>query len=178
HVNAGRVHGRGPRRCPMKCAPRVLVAAGIIGVAAWSLMRVADVATPTEGLDSYAMPAPLRELHYKIDEGQQLDDNLERAMRRREAKEAIVAEVIADRLALLEAAAQFRDLNATWPRASHWLQQRYPNVPYELALRLQIIDQVCIELRQCAPERRDRVVARLEAELQAQLESEAGLCLP
>src|SRR5262249_62414100 len=72
HFNADRVHGRGPRRCPMKCAPRVLVAAGIIGVAAWCLMRVADVATPTEGLDSYAMPAPLRELHHKIDEGQQL----------------------------------------------------------------------------------------------------------
>jgi hypothetical protein len=141
-------------------------------------MRVAYVATPTEGPDSYAVPAPLSEWYQKVAEGQQLDDNLERSMRRREAKAAIVAEVIADRLTLLEAAAQFRDLNATWPRASHWLQQRYPGAPYELALCRQIIDRVCIELRQCAPERRDRVVARLEAELQAHLESEASHSLP
>jgi len=58
------------------------------------------------------------------------------------------------------------------------LQQRYPGVPYELALCRQIIDQVCIELRQYDPERSDRVVARLEAELQAHLESEMGLHLP
>ena len=99
-------------------------------------------------------------------------------MQRYEAKEAIIAEVIADRLTLLEAAAQFHDLNATWPRASHWLQQQYPGVPYELALCRQIIDQVCIELRQYDPERSDRVVARLEAELQAHLKCETGLRLP
>jgi len=162
----------------MKRAPLVLVAAGIVGVAAWSLMRVGYVATPTERPDSYAEPAPTSEWHQKVAEGQLLDDNLERSMRRREAKAAIVAEVIADRLTLLEAAAQFRDLNATWPRASHWLQQRYPGVPYELALCLQIFDQVCIELRQCAPERRDRVVARLKAELQSDLECDASHCLP
>jgi len=162
----------------MKPSPRVIGAAGIAGVAGACLMRVACVATPRERPDSYTEPAPLSEWHQKIDEGQQLDDNLERAMRRREAKEAIVAEVIADRLTLLEAAARFRDLNANWPRASHWLQQRYPGVPYELALCRQIIDQVCIELRQWAPERRDRIVTRLEAEMQTHLESEAGLRIP
>jgi hypothetical protein len=162
----------------MKRAPCVLVAAGIVGIAAWCLMRVADVATPTEGPDSYAVPAPLSEWHQKVVDGQQLDDDLERSIGRRKAKEAIVAEVIADRLTLLEATAQFRDLNATWPRASHWLQQRYPGVPYELALCRQIIDQVCIELRQSIPEQRDCVVARLEAELQAHLDSEADLRLP
>ena len=162
----------------MKPSPRVIVAASIAGVAAACLMRIACVATPTERPDSYAEPEPLSEWHQKIDEGLQLDDDLERAMQRHEAKEAIVAEVIAERLTLLEAAAQFRDLNVTWPRASHWLQQRYPGVPYELALCRQIIDQVCIELRQYDPERSDRVVARLEAELQAHLESETGLRLP
>ena len=136
-------------------------------------MRIACVETPTERPDSYAEPEPLSEWHQKIDEGQQLDDDLERAMQRHEAKEAIVAEVIADRLTLLEAAAKFLDLNATWPRASHWLQQRYPGVPYELALCRQIIDQMCVELRQC-----DRVVTRLEAELQAHLKCETGLRLP
>jgi hypothetical protein len=109
----------------MKLTPRVIVAAGV-GVAAACLMRVACVATPTERPDSYAEPEPLSELHQMIDEGLQLDDDLERAMQRHEAKEAIVAEVIADRLTLLEAAAQFRDLNAKWPRAGHWQQQRYP----------------------------------------------------
>ena len=162
----------------MKPSPRVIVAASIAGVAAACLMRVACVATPTERPDSYAEPEPLSEWHQKIDEGLQLDDDLERAMQRHEAKESIVAEVIADRLTLLEAAAQFRDLNSTWPRASHWLQQRYPGVPYERALCRQIIDLVCIELQQCAPERRDCFVTRLEAELQAHLECEPGLRLP
>ena len=162
----------------MKRTPGVLVAAGIVGGAAWCLMSLAYIATPTEGLDSYAVPGPLSKLHQKIEKCQELDDDLERSMRRLEAKEAIVAEVIGDRLTLLEAAARFRDLNATWPRASHWLQQRYPGVPYELALCRQIIDQVCIELRQWAPERRDRIVTRLEAELQTHLESEAGLRIP
>jgi hypothetical protein len=162
----------------MKPSPRLIVAAGIAGVAAACLMRVACVATPTERPDSYAEPEPLSEWHQKIEEGLQLDDDLERAMQRHEAKEAIVAEVIAERLTLLEAAAKFRDLNANWPRASHWLQQRYPGVPYELALCRQIIDQVSIELRQRNPERSDRVVARLEAELQAHLKCETGLRLP
>jgi hypothetical protein len=124
------------------------------------------------------VPAPLSEWHQQIDEGQQLDDDLERAMQRHEAKQAIVAEVIADRLTQLEAAAQFRDLNATWPRASHWLQQQYPGVPYELALCRQIIDQVCIELRQRDPEQCHCIVTRLEAELQAHLKCETGLHLP
>jgi hypothetical protein len=162
----------------MMLTPRVIVAAGIVGVAAACLMRGACVATPTERPDSYPVPEPLSEWHQKIDEGQQLDDDLERAMQRHEAKEAIVAEVIADRLTLLEAAAQFRDLNATWPRASHWLEQRYPGVSYELALCRQIIDQVCIELPQCDPERSDRIVTRLEAELQAHLKCETGLRWP
>ena len=162
----------------MKLGPRVIVAAGIVGVAAACLMRGACVATPTERPDSYAEPEPLSEWHQKIDEGQQLDDDLERAMQRHEAKEAIVAEVIAERLTLLEAAAKFRDLNANWPRASHWLQQRYPGVPYELALCRQIIDQVRLELRQYDPERSDRVGTRLEAELQAHLKCETGLRLP
>jgi hypothetical protein len=162
----------------MKLSPRVIVAAGIAGVAAACLMRVACVATPTARPDSYAEPEPLSEWHQKIDEGLQLDDDLKRAMQRHEAKEAIVAEVIAERLTLLEAAAQFRDLNATWPRASHWLEQRYPGVPYELALCRQIIDQVSTELRQCDPGQCDRVVTRLEAELQAHVESETGLRLP
>ena len=162
----------------MKPSLRVIVAASIAGVAAACLMRIACVATPTERPDSYAEPEPLSEWHQKIDEGLQLDDDLERSIRRHEAKEAIIAGVIADRLTLLEAAAQFRDLNATWPQASHWLQQRYPGVPYELALCRQIIDQVCIELRQCGPEQCDRIVTRLEAELQSQLECETGLRLP
>jgi hypothetical protein len=162
----------------MKPSPRVIVAASIAGVAAACLMRIACVATPTERPDSYAEPEPLSEWHQKIDEGRQLDDDLERAMQRHEAKEAIVAEVIAERLTLLEAAAQFRDLNANWPRASHWLQQRYPGVPYDLALCRQIIDQVCAELGQYDQEQCDRVVTRLGAELQAHLNCETGLRLP
>src|SRR5262249_48137556 len=114
NCTADRIHGRDPRSCPMKRTPGVLVAAGIVGGAAWCLMSLAYIATPTEGLDSYAAPARVSDWHQKIAESQELDDDLKRSMRRLEAKEAIVAELIGDRLTLLEAAAQFRDLNATW----------------------------------------------------------------
>src|SRR6516225_6023641 len=40
HCIADRLHGSDPSRCPMNLAPRVLVAASIVGVAAWCLMRV------------------------------------------------------------------------------------------------------------------------------------------
>jgi hypothetical protein len=95
-----------------------------------------------------------------------------------QAKCAVVTELLADRLTLLEAAARFRELDAGMPEARDRLLQAYPGVPYEVALCQQVIAHARSELKVRAPEQVKSVVARLEAELQAHLECEAGLRLP
>jgi hypothetical protein len=154
----------------MKLAPRVLVAATIVGAAALSFIRAACVSITVEGPDFPVLPARVSESPEGIAELSRLDDLLDRTIRRREAKESVVAQVIAGRLTLLKAAARFRDLNADLPQVSHWLELRYPGVPYELALCRQIIDNVRDELRQHAPDQEDAIVSRLEAELAEHLD--------
>jgi len=162
----------------MNAGRRVLMAAAILGAAALCLMSAACASATSEGPDSQTRPTALSELPQKIEEGQQLDDQLKRSIPRHEAKGMIVAEVIAGRCTLLEAAARFRDLNATWPKAGHWLEQRFPGVSYELALCRQIIDDVRDELRHRAPDRVESVVSRLQAELADHLHRHGNICLP
>ena len=107
-----------------------------------------------------------------------LQTRLESNHRRLQAKYAVVTELLAGRLTLLEAAANFRDLDADLSEARDRLVQQYQGVPYEVALCRQVIEYARGELRLRAPEQVESVVARLEAELQARLECEAGLCLP
>jgi hypothetical protein len=98
--------------------------------------------------------------------------------RHTQAKRAVVTELLADRLTLMEAAARFRELDAGMPETRDRLLQAYPGVSYEEALCRQVIELARGELEVRAPEQVKRVVARLEAELQAFLECEAGHCLP
>jgi hypothetical protein len=88
-------------------------------------------------------------------------------MQRLKAKHAIITEVIADRTTLLDAAAQFRDMNARWPMARQRLEERFPGMSYELALCRQVIEDARSELQQRAPDKEESVVSRLEAELAA-----------
>jgi hypothetical protein len=141
-------------------------------------MCAACASATSEGPDSQARPAALSELPQIIEDGQQLDDQLKLSMQRHEAKESIIAEVIAGRLTLLEAAAQFRDLDARWPSAKHWLEQRFPSMSFELALCRRIIEQVRDELRLRAPDQVKCVVSRLEEELAEHLRRHGKICLP
>jgi hypothetical protein len=98
--------------------------------------------------------------------------------RHTQVKHAVVTELLADRLTLMEAAARFRELDADMPETRDRLLQAYPGMPYEVALCRQVIGHARGELEVRAPEQVERVVARLEAELQAHLECEARDCLP
>jgi hypothetical protein len=152
--------------------------AAIPGAAALCLMSAACASATNEGPDSYARTAHVSELPQKIEDQQQLDDQLKRSIQRHEAKEAIFADVIAGRCTLVEAAARFRDLNAPWPMARHWLEQRFPGMSYELALCRQIIEDARDELLRRTPDGVESVVSRLQAELADHLHRHGNICLP
>jgi hypothetical protein len=106
-------------------------------------------------------------------------ETLVRATQRRTlAKYAVVNELLAGRLALREAAARFRELNADDPKVRERLAQLYPGVSYDEALCRNVIEHARYEMRLRAPEQVANVVARLEAELQEYLECDEDLCLP
>jgi hypothetical protein len=98
--------------------------------------------------------------------------------RRIQARRAVVTELLADRLTLVEAAARFRELDAGLPETRDRLVLANPGVTYELVLCGQVIEHARGELKVRAPEQVGSVVARLEAELQAHLECEASFCGP
>jgi hypothetical protein len=97
---------------------------------------------------------------------------------RLQAKYAVVTELLARRLTLMDVEARLRDLDAGLPEVRDRLVQQYPNMPYEVALCRDVIDHARAVLRVRAPKQAGAVVACLEAELQAHLEREAGLRLP
>jgi len=107
-----------------------------------------------------------------------LQARLESTQRRVQARDAVVTELLAGRLTLLEAAARFGELNAGMPETRDRVMRAYPGAPYRVALCRQVIEQARSVLLVRAPEQVERVVARLEAELQAHMECEAGLRLP
>jgi hypothetical protein len=162
----------------MKLARRALVTAGFVGAAAFCFIRAACAVATDEGSDPYTLIAPLSGLDQKIKEAEWLDDELQRSMKRHEAKEAVVVDVMAGRLTLLEAAAQFRSLNAEWPLARHWLEQRFPELLYEEALCHDVIERVRSLCRLEAPEQAECMAACLMTELRRLLDSEDGLHLP
>src|SRR5262249_12653247 len=100
-----------------------------------------------------------------------LQTRLESTLRRLQTKDAVLNELLAGRLTLLEAAARFGELDAGLPDTRDHLLKAYPGVPYQVALCRQVISYARAEMRLRAPEQMESVVARLEAELQAPLES-------
>jgi hypothetical protein len=158
---------------------RPLAALGCVTVILTLCCRRPDGDTPATGrMDCRSLPQPVVEWHDAVQRGQELEDRMSLALRRCGAKEAAVADVIAGRLTLLEAAAEFRDLNAQIPQAKHWLAHQYPDQPYELALCRSIIRRVGLELRPRMPEQAEILIARLEAELAEHIHRHGRVCLP
>jgi hypothetical protein len=154
------------------------VATGIGGAVVLCLALFTWNWLTSEQSDRPALSAPLAELTDVLNQEREMHPPLKRALERHKAKSEVICDVIADRLRLMEAAARYRDLNADFPRTIHWLEQRYPGVPYELALCRQIIDTVHGELREAAPDPVDPLVSRLEAELAEHLRYDGQVHLP
>jgi hypothetical protein len=160
----------------MKTACCLFAAAGIVGLVASCRFTPSTDIAPTEQPDQDAQPSLMAQVHASIEESRELDVQIEESIQRCKAKEDVVRDVIAGRLTLLEAAARFRDVNASWPKARAVLQQAYAGLPYELALCRQVIAYAEVELRWS--DQKDRVLRRLEAELEEHLRRYGKVCLP
>ena len=151
--------------------------ASILGVAAIMVLYFRHPAA--EVTENRMLPGRIGEWYTAMIQAQDLEAQSKRVQQRYDAKNAVVADVIAGRLTLFEAAARFRKLNASNPQAEHWLGYQFRDQPYELALCRSIIHRVDLELRSrraSGPE--DGTVARLEAELAEHLKRHRRLPLP
>jgi hypothetical protein len=104
---------------------------------------------------------------------QDLPEDNEARRKCRAAKFRVIHRLLAGRLPLRQAAACFRDLNASAPEGDKYLRRVLPGVPPEQALCRQVIWYVEAELRTRPQQRGGEVVARLEAEL-AELQKHPG----
>ena len=146
---------------PMRSTLRVVYAlVPAIGVAAIVALNSRHPSMEEGENATMAEPAcPWRE---PVILGQELENQTKRVMQRSAAKDAVIADVIAGRITLFEAAAKFRSINASCPRAEHWLTSyQYPNQPYDLALCRSVIERVERAFHSHAPGEEDDFVARL-----------------
>jgi hypothetical protein len=111
------------------------------------------------------LPALARRLGEIQQRGEELRELLEDVRQRVAVKDQVVAELTAGRLTLPEALAGFRAADQTWPGPCPLGYSRAE----EESLSRNIIERACNQVSTEAPERRAAVIARLEAELQAQL---------
>ena len=162
----------------MKTECRLMVAAGIVAiVASCRFSPSGDMAT-TDRPDQDAQASLMAQVHTSIEESRELDAQIEESIQRCKAKEDVVRDVIAGELTLLQAAARFRDVNASWPKARAVVQQAYAGLPYEHALCRQVIAYAEAELRHQGSAHKDSVLHGLEAELAGHLRQCGRVCLP
>ena len=162
----------------MKTECRLMVAAGIVAiVASCRFSPSGDMAT-TDRPDQDAQASLMAQVHTSMEESRELDAQIEESIQRCKAKEDVVRDVIAGELTLLQAAARFRDVNASWPKARAVVQQAYAGLPYEHALCRQVIAYAEAELRHQGSAHKDSVLHGLEAELAGHLRQCGRVCRP
>src|SRR5262249_31634472 len=149
-----------------------LVAAGVL-----CFHRFACDTPRAEESDPHLLPVAVGEYLEGVALSTDLQTRAESNHRRIQAKHDVICELLAGRLTLLEAAAGFRDLDAGLPEVRDRLVQHYPGMPYEMMLCRQVIEQERSVLGVRDPDQVERVVARLEAELQAHLRPQTTPCL-
>jgi len=150
----------------------------IVGISLFCFQRFACNTLSDEHREPRILPAAVGVYLEAFALRIELEERVAMSYHRIQAKHVVVTELLADRLTLLEAAARFGELYAGIPEIWDRLLRTYPGVPYEVALCRKVIEHTRSALQVRAPEQVGSVVARLEAELQAHLECEAGLCLP
>ena len=162
----------------MKTACCLVVAAGIVGTVASCRFSPSGDMAPSESPDQDAQPSTAAHAHTPIEQSRELDAQIEESLQRCKAKEDVVRALIAGELTLLQAAARFRDVNASWPQARAVVQQAYAGLPYEHGLCRQVIAYAEVELRGQGSDQKDRVLRGLEAELAEHLRRYGKVCLP
>jgi hypothetical protein len=161
----------------MPAPSRLLIATGLLVGLMACLLCLAPQALSPLGLDFGDLPALQRRLEETRLRGEELDRRREALLRRIAAKERVVAELVAGRLTLLQAAARFRDLKGEPPDLA---------APPGLACGCSEGERLCREvmawadgwLAEQAPQRAAAVAARLEAELRRHRDRAGMVRLP
>jgi hypothetical protein len=157
------------RVCTMFC---------LVGACTFGVCRFACNRLGTSGSGSQLVQTTFGEYIDAASSSTVLEPRVETNYRRIQDKHAVVIELLADRLTLWEAATRIGKLDAEVPDIQDRLAHRYPGDSFQVALCREVIEQARSVLRVQAPEQLDKVVAKLEAELQSYLECEEDLCLP
>jgi hypothetical protein len=120
------------------------------------------------GVDVWNLPELQRQFREADDEGRRLSADNAELMRCLRAKEATVADLLAGRVALAEAADRFSALNDAQPRCAARVRERYAGGTDREKCARNVID---FALHRAPPRERDALAARLEAELRQMLAS-------
>jgi hypothetical protein len=143
---------------------RLLVAPALLVALVAVLLCLAPHALRPLGLDLEDLQAQYRRLHQSRRQGEELDRRREAVLRSIAVKEGVVAQLIAGRLTLPQAAARFRDLKAESPDDDAPPGPACDRGEGERLCR-QVMGWADSWLADHAPERAGAVAARLEAEL-------------
>jgi hypothetical protein len=161
----------------MPAPSRLLAAAGLLVGLAACLLCLAPQALRPLGLDFGDLPALYRRLEESHRRREELDHRREVLLRRIAAKEQVVAELVAGRLTLLQAAARFRDLKEEPPDMAD-----PPGYPCGCSEGERLCREVMAWadgwLAERAPQRAAAVAARLEAELRRHRDRAGMVRLP
>ncbi len=130
------------------------------------------------GLDVTELPRLQEQIARDTQRRAELEEENQGVLRRVDEKQAVSREVLAGRLTLVEAAARFRTVNTAYPESMSYLRNLCSGGSDEERLCRQVIGWVEGEGSGGDRAETHRVVARLEAELQELLRSEAGIRLP
>jgi hypothetical protein len=129
---------------------------------------------------------PRPERFYEVDQGrerdrlEQLENQRKDLFGRDEKRKRLAQDVIDRRVTLRQAAASLHDLESGGVSAIHYAyltQQLYPGNTVEESLCRKVIS-IVKEVLEKDPDSRDRVLARLQAELEEEPESPRSLPLP
>jgi hypothetical protein len=161
----------------MPISSRLFLAAGLLVGLLASLFCLMPQALSPLGLDFGDLPAQYRRMDELRQRGEELDRNREALLRRIEAKEAVVAELVAGRLTLLQAAARFRALKGDPPGVAELFPPEWGRSEGERLCR-EVMVWVNGWLAERAPERAAAVAARLEAELRQHRDPSGTVRLP
>src|SRR5262249_15105554 len=125
----------------MNKAPLQLAAAFcLVAAGALCFYRFACDTPRAERSGRYILPAAVGEYLEGVALSSDLQTRLESTLRRLQTKDAVLTELLAGRLTLLEAAARFEELNSGIPETRHRLLKAYPGVSYQVALCRQVIE--------------------------------------
>jgi hypothetical protein len=157
---------------------RFSLALGTLMAVLIAVVHVQPIWAATLTLDWWNFGELEQTIETQVRKGLVLDEQFEQAQRRSNRRRRIVADVIADRTTLLQAALEFRSLNETLP-ASHWsYNQAYSGKSEGERLCRYVIRMVQIDLSERTPNLVTAKVEKLEEELHALLEPDGIVHLP